>query len=97
ICQDEVVISHVIYKPKYLLNQAASTYFEYYDDRRLDDFIKKFAQNTNYTGQVAFDFIDDGEDIYILECNPRATSGLHLISTAINIDNRDFKQVSKIP
>ncbi|MCG3677654.1 ATP-grasp domain-containing protein [Aliarcobacter butzleri] len=98
ICQDGVVISHVIYKPKYLLNQAASTYFEYYEDKRLDNFIKEFAQNTNYTGQVAFDFIDDGKDIYILECNPRATSGLHLISTAIKIDkNRDFKQVSKIP
>lgn len=97
ICQNGVVISHVTYKPKYLLNQAASTYFEYYEDKRLDSFIKEFAKDTNYTGQVAFDFIDDGKDIYILECNPRATSGLHLISTAIKIDkNREFKQIYEI-
>ncbi|WP_418178888.1 hypothetical protein ACNSOO_07795 [Aliarcobacter lanthieri] len=66
ICQNGEVISHVIYKPKYLLNQAASTYFEYYEDKRIANFIKEFAKDTNYTGQVAFDFIDDEKDIYIL-------------------------------
>ncbi len=97
ICQNKKVISHIVYKPKYLLNDAASTYFEYYEDERVNNFIKEFAKHTNYTGQVAFDFIDNGRDIYILECNPRATSGLHLISKNIEIDIRkNFMQVGKI-
>lgn len=85
VCQNGKVISQVVYLPKYLLNQSASTYFEYYEDKRIDAFTALFAEQTNYIGQIAFDFIDDGKDLYILECNPRATSGLHLISANINI------------
>lgn len=81
------LIAHTAYKPKYLLNNSASTYFETYFDKRLDRFIEQFAKDTNYTGQVAFDFIDDGKDLYILECNPRATSGLHLLS-----EDLEFKE-----
>jgi len=83
IIQNGEIISHVVYKPKYLVNGAASTYFEYTESEKCNRFIEKFAQDTNYNGQVAFDFIDDGTDLYILECNPRATSGLHLISDSI--------------
>ena len=36
----------------------------------------------HFTGQIAFDFIQtpDGQ-IYALECNPRATSGVHLLAS----------------
>ena len=78
------VIAHVAYEPKYLLNGAAATYFEPYIDERLERFIEQFAKDTNYLGQVAFDFIDDGKNLYVLECNPRATSGLHLLSDALS-------------
>ena len=34
-----------------------------------------------YTGQIGFDFIiDDDGELFVLECNPRATSGLHLLA-----------------
>ncbi|MCW8895465.1 ATP-grasp domain-containing protein [Sulfurimonas sp.] len=85
VCEYGKVISHVVYKPMYLLNHAASTYFEYYEDTRCEAFIIEFAKLNNYHGQVAFDYIDDGNDLYVLECNPRATSGLHLISNSIEI------------
>jgi hypothetical protein len=85
ICEYGEVVSHVVYKPMYLLNHAASTYFEYYEDTRCEAFITEFAKVNNYHGQVAFDFIDDGSNLYVLECNPRATSGLHLLSSSITI------------
>jgi len=78
-----VVVAHSVYRPKYLLNGAASTYFEGITDVRCDRFIEKFASDTKYHGQVAFDFIDDGRDLYVLECNPRATSGLHRIAPSV--------------
>jgi hypothetical protein len=87
IIQKGKVINHVVYKPKYLVNNAASTYFELTKSEKCNDFIKQFAKDTEYNGQVAFDFIDDGKDLYVLECNPRATSGLHLLSGSIYFNN----------
>ncbi len=87
ICEYGKVISHVVYKPMYLLNNAASTYFEYYEDSRCEAFIIEFTKTNKFHGQVAFDFIDDGNNLYVLECNPRATSGLHLLSSSINIQS----------
>jgi len=90
------LLVHVAYKPKYLLNGAAATYFEPYVDERLEKFIKKFAKDSNYTGQVAFDFIDNGDELFVLECNPRATSGLHLLSKGLCFENETFHYVSQI-
>ena len=44
-------------------------------------FVARLVAKTNYTGQIAFDFIEapDGS-VHVLECNPRATSGLHLFA-----------------
>lgn len=86
ICHHGTIIAHSVYKPKYLLNQAASTYFEYHEDERCAAFITEFARANGYHGQVAFDFIDDGNDLYVLECNPRATSGLHILAHAMDMD-----------
>jgi len=84
------VLAHVAYEPQYLLNGAAATYFEPYDDERLVAFIEQFAKETNYNGQVAFDFIDNGENLCLLECNPRATSGLHLLSENLEFREGEF-------
>jgi glutathione synthase/RimK-type ligase-like ATP-grasp enzyme len=84
------VIAHSAYKPRYLLNGAAATYFESYYDDRLEQFIQQFALDTDYVGQVAFDFIDDGNELYVLECNPRATSGLHLMRNFLSVKEGEF-------
>ena len=89
------LLAHVAYRPKYLLNGAAATYFEPCVDERLERFMKQFAQESQYTGQVAFDFIDDGKDLYVLECNPRATSGLHVLSEGLHFEKGTFVYVKK--
>ena len=102
ICEHGKVIAHAVYQPCYLLNQSASTYFRPIDDERAEKFIHAFAKQNHYHGQVAFDFIDDGKCLYILECNPRATSGLHLIGNHLTLDkdgklhhdNRPFDETS---
>ncbi|MEL7480506.1 MAG: ATP-grasp domain-containing protein [Pseudomonadota bacterium] len=43
-------------------------------------FIERFVSDTDYSGFIAFDFILDGEGgAWPLECNPRLTSGVHLM------------------
>lgn len=43
------------------------------------EWVRQFVQATGFSGQVGFDFIEteDGQ-LYAIECNPRATSGIHL-------------------
>lgn len=87
ICEHGKVLAHAIYRPRYLLNNAAATYFEPLTDERCERFIHAFAQANRYHGQIAFDFIDDGKDLWILECNPRATSGLHILGDSLTLDS----------
>ncbi|MFB2537753.1 hypothetical protein [Acinetobacter sp. c3-l95] len=95
ICEHGKILAHAIYRPRYLLNDAASTYFEPVQDARLDDFVAKFAQLHQFHGQVAFDFIDDGQQLWLLECNPRATSGLHLLRHQLAFDGQGQLQSKK--
>lgn len=97
IIQKGKVINHVVYKPKYLVNNAASTYFEFSENEKCNSFIKQFAEDTGYNGQVAFDFIDTGKDLYVLECNPRATSGIHLLSESIYFKDGNFSSTNAEP
>jgi glutathione synthase/RimK-type ligase-like ATP-grasp enzyme len=83
VIQNGKVISHAVYRPKYLVNNAASTYFERIEHQGCADFIRTFAVDHAFTGQIAFDFIENESGLYVLECNPRATSGIHLIAESL--------------
>jgi len=48
------------------------------DDLEITRFVTEFVEKINYTGQISFDFIRSKERLYVIECNPRATSGIHL-------------------
>lgn len=48
---------------------------------RVRHFVETFVKATSWTGQVSFDLIRcDTGDLFPIECNPRATSGLHFFS-----------------
>ena len=42
--------------------------------------VKEFGESLNFTGQLSFDIIEDQEKLFVIECNPRSTSGLHLLA-----------------
>ncbi len=45
-------------------------------------FIDQVVQTLNYTGMISFDFIQDGDGVWrAIECNPRATSGMHFLQS----------------
>lgn len=83
ICNYVVLINGEIkasanYTVTYTTGRAA-IYFEHTSHPRIDKWLHTFFENTTFTGQFSFDFIEseDGE-IYPIECNPRTTSGIHL-------------------
>lgn len=71
---------HVSYEPAYRVKKAAGIYFKPVIEQKITEFVRQFVAKHNYTGQVGFDFIKQGNKVYIIECNPRATSGLHLVA-----------------
>jgi hypothetical protein len=77
-----VVTAHVEYEPRYRIARSSSFYFEPCAAPGVRDFIDRFVRKTSFTGQISFDWIIGSDDrISVLECNPRAISGLHLFDT----------------
>ncbi|MDN3504636.1 MAG: ATP-grasp domain-containing protein [Rhabdochlamydiaceae bacterium] len=49
--------------------------------KEIYQFVSQFIAKYNYSGLISFDYIIDKHGaIYCIECNPRATSGLHLFN-----------------
>lgn len=74
--------AHVTYHSLYRAGKGAGIYFENIDIPIIENFVKRYVEYNNYTGQIGFDFImTDTDAVYVLECNPRSTSGLHFLSS----------------
>ena len=71
--------AHACYHPRYRVGRGSGIWFEPTDPAPVRAFLERFGAETGYTGQVAFDYIElaDGT-CRVIECNPRATSGVHL-------------------
>lgn len=71
--------AHACYHPRYRVGRGSGIWFEPTDPTPIRAFLERFGAETGYTGQVAFDYIEaaDGH-CHAIECNPRATSGVHL-------------------
>ncbi|MBD2847606.1 ATP-grasp domain-containing protein [Paenibacillus sp. IB182496] len=71
--------AHAAYRSRFRAGRGASIHFAAEAQPRLAEWVERFVGAIRYTGQIAFDFIvlPDGRP-RPLECNPRATSGVHL-------------------
>jgi len=67
-----------LYSSIYRAGKGAGIFFKPVENEAARAFVADFAAGTGWTGQISFDMIlkHDG-DVLPLECNPRATSGLH--------------------
>lgn len=92
VCHDGDVHAHSIYPVGYTSDGSCCINFESIEHPEILDWIKRFTKQTNFTGQIAFDFIQSPDKkIYSIECNPRATSGLLLFSEKDRLDQAFFK------
>jgi glutathione synthase/RimK-type ligase-like ATP-grasp enzyme len=66
------------YRSVYRAGKGAGIAFEPDDDPAVADFVARFVEGTGWTGQVSFDLMRTADgSLVALECNPRATSGVH--------------------
>ena len=81
VCHNGVVHAHTTYPTNYTAGQGAAIVFEHVEHPAIFNWVKAFVRENHFTGQIAFDFIQANGHLYALECNPRATSGVHLLAS----------------
>ena len=81
IVRDGIVMAHTTYQTELTAGVGATIAFKHCEHPAIERFVKTIANALSFTGQLSFDFIvDENGTPYPIECNPRATSGLHLFS-----------------
>lgn len=75
------LLAHAAYEPRYRVGLGASLYFKPIENPVLQEYVERFVEKYAFTGQISFDFLITSDDcLVVLECNPRATSGVHLVA-----------------
>jgi predicted ATP-grasp superfamily ATP-dependent carboligase len=85
VCLNGRITAHTAYPSTFTAGPGAAISFKHINRPEIFKWIKTFVEKNNFTGQIAFDFMEtpDGQ-LYALECNPRATSGVHLLASHPN-------------
>ncbi|ESQ85270.1 hypothetical protein AEAC466_06035 [Asticcacaulis sp. AC466] len=69
------------YRSSWRTRGGASYHFDPVHEPRLVEMAARLARALNLTGQLACDLRQDADgEMWLIECNPRATSGLHLLT-----------------
>lgn len=77
------VVTTAVYKGT-VMQGTVSVCFERVDGATaVEAWVEQFVRDTNYHGFISLDFIvDDAGVPWAIECNPRATSGVHFLESA---------------
>jgi predicted ATP-grasp superfamily ATP-dependent carboligase len=79
VCHAGKVKAHAAYPVIHTMDGSSCLSFESIEHESIKRWVFAFAEALDLTGHAAFDFIETPEgDLYAIECNPRATSGIHL-------------------
>lgn len=85
------IFAHTTYPVGYAIGGSSCLSFVPTHHQGIFDWVTDFLADTDFTGQVGFDFIDNGESgLYCIECNPRATSGIMMFRPHNRVDRAFF-------
>lgn len=77
------IVAHVVYQPA-VVNGTTSIVFRETHVPSIRNWIESFAEKTKFHGTLSFDFFVDGEGVArAIECNPRPTSGYHVMASKV--------------
>ncbi|MBD8088955.1 hypothetical protein IFT48_03100 [Pseudomonas fluorescens] len=76
------MVAYSCYHARFSIENSAALALSPVHYKQIEAFNKAFIEQHQYNGQVAFDFIEDEVEggVYVIECNPRGTSGIHLLN-----------------
>ncbi len=91
VCDQGEVRAHCTYPVEYSIDDSSCVTFRSVNHQKIYRWIRNFVAHLHYSGQISFDFIETDEgDLYAIECNPRATSGVHLFTKQDRLDKAFF-------
>lgn len=97
ICHQGKVYAHGTYPVHYAIDGNSCLTFEAVDHPAIQKWIVNLISKINFTGQIAFDFIESPQKgIFAIECNPRATSGVLLFTPEDRLDKAFFRSNSAL-
>lgn len=93
MCHEGRVIGTVVYRSA-ILSGTVGVAFERLDgETAIENWIAQFVEKAGHTGFISFDMMENEQGVpHAIECNPRATSGIHFVereSIADAITNPD--------
>ncbi|MCP5506066.1 MAG: ATP-grasp domain-containing protein [Chlamydiales bacterium] len=79
IAHEGKLAAHTVYPVDFSIEGNSCLNFEAIEHPGILAWIESFVEKEQFTGQIAFDFIEDNlGTLYAIECNPRGTSGINL-------------------
>ncbi len=86
VARDGRLVGFAAYRPLYRAGLGAGIAFEPVDEPAAARFTAGYAARHSWTGQLSFDYRRDAEGaLHVIECNPRAVSGLNFFAVADNL------------
>jgi predicted ATP-grasp superfamily ATP-dependent carboligase len=74
------VTAHCTYRAPRQWQHSTGISFLGVDGTATLDVVRRFAEPMAYTGQLSFDFVERDGELFIIECNPRSTDGVLLMT-----------------
>ena len=74
------VAGHATYVHPREIEHAGGIVFESVDEPECLEAARRIAEATNYTGSISFDYKKTEHGMVLIECNPRPTAGVHVMS-----------------
>ncbi len=75
------IVAHSSYRSVHTAGLGATIHFEEALQVQARSWVERFVYQISFSGQIAFDFIElEDRTVVPIECNPRLTSGVHLLS-----------------
>ena len=85
------LLAHRAYRGLFRASGGASVAFAPLDEPEIAAFMAAFVAETRWHGQVSFDFRrDEKGKLHVIECNPRAVSGLHFFGCGDGLEEALF-------
>lgn len=89
--------AHTAYPVDFSIEGNACLNFEAIDHPGIQAWTESFVEKEQFTGQIAFDFIEDAKGtLYAIECNPRGTSGINLFQNKDSLPEAFFNTQQRL-
>jgi len=80
------IVAHSCYEHEKTIEHAGGIVFNTVDEPETFEIARKYIEGTGYHGQISFDYLKNDHGLTMVECNPRPTAGLIMMSSEEYVD-----------